>query len=342
VPTLSVIAAFAGDGRGAALAADPHLAPWLSRAERTGLGRAPLLPDVRARLATALAATRALHAAGVPILAGTDAPNPGTAHGVSLHGELALLVAAGLSPAEALAAATAVPARHFGLEDRGRIAPGRRADLLLVAGDPTTDVTATRAVAGVWKGGVAVARRRPAEAATTVPEALAASGLVSDFDGGEVAARFGSGWQVSTDAMMGGASAAEMAVVAGGVAGSPGALEVRGTIAAGAPWPWAGAIFFPGEQPMEPVDASRYGAVVFHARADEAGTARLLVFAGSLGTVPAQRAFAVGPEWREVVVPFAELGIDGADLSGLLFSGGPAVGAFGFRIDRLELHPARP
>ena len=55
---------------------------------------------------------------------------PGTAHGASLHHELELLVAAGLAPIAALTSATAAPADFFGLIDRGRITPGRRADLL--------------------------------------------------------------------------------------------------------------------------------------------------------------------------------------------------------------------
>ncbi len=53
------------------------------------------------------------------ILAGTDVPNPGTAMGVSLHHELELLVWAGLTPLEALKAATSLPAEKFGLKDRG-------------------------------------------------------------------------------------------------------------------------------------------------------------------------------------------------------------------------------
>lgn len=64
-----------------------------------------------------------------------------------------LLTRAGLSPVQALAAATSVPARHFALHDRGRIAPGLRADLVLVDGDPTTDITATRAIVDVWRRG---------------------------------------------------------------------------------------------------------------------------------------------------------------------------------------------
>ena len=87
------------------------------------------------------------------------APNPGTAHGASVHRELELLVRAGLSPVEALHAATAAPADAFGLDDRGRIAPGMKADL--VRGDATRDVLATRDLAGIWKDGVRVERVRP-------------------------------------------------------------------------------------------------------------------------------------------------------------------------------------
>ncbi|MFD0364034.1 amidohydrolase family protein [Nocardia sp. GCM10030253] len=97
---------------------------------------------------------RALHQAGVPLLAGTDATPFVPAHGVSLHRELVLLTSAGLGNEQALAAATSLPAHHFGLSDRGRIAPDMRADLLLVEGDPTTDISTTRSIAEVWRRGV--------------------------------------------------------------------------------------------------------------------------------------------------------------------------------------------
>ena len=84
---------------------------------------------MRFDIARASENVRRLHAAGVRILAGDDAPNLST-HGASMHGELVLLTWAGLSPAEALQAATLAPALTFGLDDRGRIAPGARADLI--------------------------------------------------------------------------------------------------------------------------------------------------------------------------------------------------------------------
>ncbi|KAI1824567.1 hypothetical protein F4861DRAFT_538862 [Xylaria intraflava] len=104
-----------------------------------------------------------LHEAGVTILAGTDSFENGDSavqaevpFGSSLHDELENLVAAGLSPVEALNAATINAARHFGLADRAVIREGMRADLLLVRGDPTVNISATRDIAGIWIGGVQV------------------------------------------------------------------------------------------------------------------------------------------------------------------------------------------
>jgi imidazolonepropionase-like amidohydrolase len=104
---------------------------------------------------------RSCYRAGVPILAGTDANQapgvPATVkHGESIHHELELLVEAGLSTVDALRAATVLPAKHFGLNDRGVIEPGYRADLVLLSNDPTKDIRATRSIKRVWCCGVGV------------------------------------------------------------------------------------------------------------------------------------------------------------------------------------------
>jgi imidazolonepropionase-like amidohydrolase len=93
---------------------------------------------------------------GVSILAGTDANQSVMApvkHGEALHRELELLVDAGLTNEEALRAVTSSPAKWFQLEDRGVIAVGKRADMVLVSGDPVDNITATRDVKRVWIGG---------------------------------------------------------------------------------------------------------------------------------------------------------------------------------------------
>ena len=112
----------------------------------------------------------AAHVAGMTVIAGTDANNEAGApahprHGTSLHEELSLLVEAGLTPTEALQAASAASARFFGLSDRGTIAAGLRADLMLIHDDPTADIDAVRKISAVWVGGARIpdAASAPAE-----------------------------------------------------------------------------------------------------------------------------------------------------------------------------------
>ena len=87
----------------------------------------------------------ALHAAGARLLAGTDSGIDVTQPGTSLHDELDELVASGLSPLDALRAATTWPAEFLGrVGEVGTVAPGARADLVLVDGDPRQDVAVLR------------------------------------------------------------------------------------------------------------------------------------------------------------------------------------------------------
>jgi imidazolonepropionase-like amidohydrolase len=130
VPTLTVLESVSATPSGELLTSDPQLEPYLTLENRANLKRAfPAFPTHPSEK-YAEEAVRELMATHVPVLAGTDASNPGTAHGASIHRELELLVRSGLTPEQALAAATSVPAREFRLNDRGEIAPGKRADLL--------------------------------------------------------------------------------------------------------------------------------------------------------------------------------------------------------------------
>jgi imidazolonepropionase-like amidohydrolase len=335
IPTLSVNESTAATASGAELVKDVNIGPYLTAADRASLERSfPKRPNARRSLDHGNAATRMLYEKGVPILAGSDAPNPGTAHGASIHRELRLLVDAGLTPAAALTAATAAPALAFSLEDRGRIAAGLRADLVLVNGDPTRDVEASRDIVAIWKGGERFERPRGGTE-PTAPVASTSDGVVSDFDTGETpAARFGAGWQVSTDSMIGGKSTAELRVAKGGAASSTGALEVTGSINPGAQYMWAGAMFFPASAPMMPADLSTFKEISFWARG-EGGEFEVMVFATRLGNIPASRTFKADTEWREVVMPLADFGVDGSDLRGVLFAA-TRPGAFRFTIDTVR------
>ena len=102
---------------------------------------------------------RALAAAGAPLLVGTDSGVHGVFPGSSLHREMRLLVTLGMTPSDVLRAATSAPAAFLDPDGRfGKIAPGWRADLLLVRGDPTRNIDALSAIAEVWLGGVRLQR----------------------------------------------------------------------------------------------------------------------------------------------------------------------------------------
>ncbi|UXI70525.1 amidohydrolase family protein [Tahibacter amnicola] len=102
---------------------------------------------------SALALTHRAQAAGVTLLAGTDALDADVIHGDSLHRELGFLVEAGLTPLEALRAATASPARHFHRADLGAVEAGKVADLVLLDADPLADIGNTRHIHAVIADG---------------------------------------------------------------------------------------------------------------------------------------------------------------------------------------------
>jgi imidazolonepropionase-like amidohydrolase len=126
------------------------MAPPLRRLIEGANGGSVTPEQARDRLARSLQIVKALHDGGVPIVAGTDKGVPG----VSVAREIELYVQAGLTPMDAIRAATAVPARVMGLEkDSGTIAPGLRADLIVVDGNPLTRISDIRNVALVSANG---------------------------------------------------------------------------------------------------------------------------------------------------------------------------------------------
>src|SRR5207244_5703188 len=100
-------------------------------------------------LQTALDTTKILHDAGIPILAGSDQVVPGS----SLHRELELLVRAGLTPIEAIRAATKNPKEVLGVADSGVISAGQRADLVILDANPLEDIRNIRRVRWTAIGG---------------------------------------------------------------------------------------------------------------------------------------------------------------------------------------------
>ncbi len=99
-----------------------------------------------------------IYAAGPHYLAASGANAMGSMPGISMHTELELLVRLGLSPREALAAATNNYALQFGWNELGLISPGRRADLLVIDGDPTENIWNARRISTLIMDGNVIDR----------------------------------------------------------------------------------------------------------------------------------------------------------------------------------------
>jgi imidazolonepropionase-like amidohydrolase len=337
IPTLSVTGSLAGADEGKKLADDVQLKEYLSVLQSNSL-KASFPPQWQNPkvLENALASVKLLHAAGIPLLAGTDAGNPSTTHGASMHGELSLLVKAGLSPGEALKAATALPARIFGLNDRGHIAVGMRADLVLVSGNPTKNITDTRKIEFIWKNGYRFNRVKTTEIAKQ-EAAVPTSALVSDFEQDKISSRYGSGWNISTDKQMSGESVATMRLVGEGANNSRGALEVTGEIKQGFAFPWAGVFFAPGEKSTQAVNYENATELVFWAKGD-GRRYNVMTFSSTQAGVPPTQSFIAGPSWSEVRLPLDGFaGLDLSQVTGFSFNAGAPEGEFGFMIDNVEI-----
>jgi len=351
IPTLAVLESLSGLHEATILLDDPHLSPYLLADDIRSLqSRIPVtIPlEVKQRLSeTRKKVIGQLRESKVPLLAGTDAPNPGTAYGVSLHHELELLVWAGLSPLEAMKAATSLPAEKFGLKDRGIIRPGAMADLVLVDGNPLEDIKATRRIISIWKEGRAVDREKYREQAArekekleqlkkTTPPVLS-SGLISDFEGEKITANFGAGWAISSDSVVGGKSKARMELIKEGAAGSQGSLRVSGEVAGVGYMAWAGVMFFPGETIMAPANLSSYEGLSFWLKGTERQYA-LFIFTQHAGFMPAySRIFKAGEEWQEFFFSFKDMGLKAHDVTGIFIGAFQDAGPFWFQLDRVRL-----
>jgi imidazolonepropionase-like amidohydrolase len=125
-------------------------APWPLRESYGSVRNAGDTATTHRALRGQLAVIKAMHDAGVPIVAGTDYGLPG----FSLLRELELYVEAGLTPLDAIRSATVVPAQVMGMSaEVGSIAPGKRADLVVLDADPLADIHNLRTGRFVIVGG---------------------------------------------------------------------------------------------------------------------------------------------------------------------------------------------
>lgn len=188
----------------------------------------------------------------------------------------------------------------------------------------------------------------PAKAATSSTAAFAGT-VVGDFEGkSEASKRYGTlirsdgteigwGWSATDDQRMGGHSTASIDLTHPGAKGSHGALEVSGELKSGFIAPWAGAVWFPGSQPMQPADLSDHEALTFWVRG-KPGSYSVMLMSGSTQNIPQYASFSITKDWKRIRIPL-QASFPGADFKHVYlvaFSAG-GLGKFQFELDRVTL-----
>jgi len=305
IPTLSILASMMGQDRSKQLINDfsagsrfnidaskfnvKELVPQL-----TGLrgkhNRAGVFKQAQVNMA-------ALAKAGVMILAGTDAPNPGTAHGISLHGELELLVECGLSENQALMAATSNVAKAFKLAQRGYIKRDMKADMVLLSKDPQLDISHTRAIVKVFKNGYEINANKQ-----KFSDKLTNSVKLGDFDKDLVSA-FKTTWQPTSDQRFGGNSQIS---IKGEHKDKRQYLAMKGEVNATFSYPWAGAFSSFSLDNKKAVNLEEIKTISFDAKGSE-GKYKLMIFSTKQLMRPIEVEFDVNEQWQKKTLSISQI-----------------------------------
>ena len=136
---------------------------------------------------------------------------------------------------------------------------------------------------------------------------------------------------MTTDQLTGGSSSADVAV-------RDGALVVTGEIAPGAAFPWAGVIWMPGAQPMQPVDFSGREAIRFRTRGDGRQYSVMLISSAEPAGPPPTVTFVAPEEWTQVEIRLEDFPTATPEvIAGLAFVAEGPVGGFFFEVDEVEV-----
>lgn len=304
VPTLSVLAS-ASAAVNMQLTDSRVLKPYLNRIQRSQLEQrysdTGLSKEYYQR---ALQNVLKLHKAGIVILAGSDAPNPGTTHGVSLHEELLRLVAAGLNEQQAIHAATGAASKVMPIGSRGTLSIGEPATMLLVKGNPFVNIEDTQAISGIWKHGVPMTRQKAVdnEISSNEIKPMTISLLQKNEQTGS------SQVVLTSDQMMNGQSTGHIEY-----ADTNNYLLFKGEIKTGYMFPWTGVSLLFGDNAEQVFDLRQANVLSISAKSatPDAKLTILLIKQGLQR--PFMHELPLSDDWQEYKIDLSE--ISGVDLS---------------------------
>jgi len=284
-----------------------------------------------------IASVGGLSRGGVRLLAGTDAGNPGTFQGYSLHRELELMVEAGISPWDALASATTVAGEFLGREFG--ITPGGVANLLVVEGSPIEAIANTQRIAMVIYRGVPVDREGMLHPAARPW----ATSLVDDFSSGNATSSAGPRWDIDLDSSWGGSSTLT-------TEHRNGTLHLRGRLSPKPGMPGLAGISLQLDSGGAPFDLTRFDGVKLRIGATGGPVLLKLITDGVKNYDYHAAVIPAGAKVREVSIPFSKLGQlwspqipwSGGDVRGIaLWVSGVAPADFDFTVDSIEFYSAK-
>ena len=329
IPTLSIIASMMGQDYSPQLMADFSKEPQFKVDDFSGqLSNLRAEHNQQSVFEMTQQQVSILHRAGVMILAGTDAPNPGTAHGISLHLELKLLVDSGLTPTQALMAATSNVAAAFKLSNRGLIAVNYKADLVLLDRDPRGDITHTRAINTVFKNGFEI-NYNAQEQQNSVINAM----VFSEFEK-DLTSTLNTTWYPTTDEQFGGNSTVELVRKIGEQGGY---LRIAGELKRKFNFPWAGAFISFSQDNKQPMDLRGLSGVTFDAKGTT-GKYKLMLMSTKQQMRPVEVPFEVTDQWQSRTAAFSTIKPQLlSSVTGMVIVASLPTERFQLMIDNIEL-----
>jgi len=343
IPTLSVNASLAQLSNTELLLNTNSIKKYLSRVQKTQLkAKFPNFGIPKEALDIAFKSVKKLSDSGVTILAGSDAPNPGTTHGVSLHGELQLLVQAGLTNEQAIYAATGAAGNFFKIGDRGTIKVGSLATMIMIDGNPFDEIEESTKIQHIWKNGHLFERKFLTDSKT----ALAITPhLISDFDTATNTNKPINGILKTTDEFAGGNSTASMELLK--KAPDDQFLQIQGELKKGFMFPWSGISYLPTKSMNQGADFSLIKSISFTAKTNSETISKaksknlilsVLVFQqGSFQ--PFEQTIELTRHWQDYDVKLKSFGpLDLSNIVNISIVNNKLFGEFDFSIDNLRLN----
>ena len=229
-----------------------------------------------------------------------------------------------------------IPFTYVNTHYRDRGNRSNPSNIVIVKGDPTTNIEHTLNIQHIYKNGYQVERSLP-KATSSADSQKLHTHVLADFEKPQQLTDIDSFmWAPSDDQMANGKSVAILEPTESGANGSRGALQVNASVKPGFPFPWAGAAIGDFEPPIDGFDVSQYSHIVFDVKGTP-GKYRVMAFSADVAGIPPSQNFTISEQWQPVTLPLDKFaGFNPKQFSGFAIVAGPGFGEFQFTLDNVR------